>query len=171
MMCLSSCSDCAARAACAWRDGWFSQRGIGSHMIEPKNPILSKMLDRLFVTLMDGPSMNCKPHASRQRLDFVQIERLKDKSAGEIFLSVLRNKLRLIAEDARTYEQDTGVHALNLGFPIISLPPGTFGARSGVGSRRVLAPIAFIPMTIVVKAGSKQAVDLARFDKSDVVPN
>src|SRR5438067_4838867 len=90
MMCLSSCSDCAARAVCAWRDGWFSQRGIGSHMIEPKNPILSKMLDRLFVTLMDGPSMNCKPHASRQRLDFVQIERLKDKSAGEIFLSVLR---------------------------------------------------------------------------------
>ena len=41
----------------------------------------------------------------------------------------VRTKLRVIAEDARTYEQDTGVCALNLGFPLLSLPPGTFGGR------------------------------------------
>jgi len=40
--------------------------------------------------------------------------------------SALLNKLRLIADDARTYENDTGVHALSIGFPILSLPPGTF---------------------------------------------
>src|SRR5262245_49948444 len=120
-------------------------------MIEPNNPILSKMLDRLFVSMMDGPSMNCRPHASRQRMDVVQLEKLKDLTGGQILTGLLgqgevkvharvplpsrvqatgenakaikaeekaahqawseqyttRNKLRLIAEDARTYEQDT----------------------------------------------------------------
>jgi hypothetical protein len=187
-------------------------------MIEANNPILSKMLERLFVSMMDGPSMNCKPNASRQRVDLLQLERLKDMTAGQILLALLgsegeakltarvplpsriqhtaetpkevraeekaahqawseqyavRNKLRLIAEDARTYEQDTGVHALNIGFPIINLPPGVFG-RGGAGSRRVLAPIAFIPTTMVVKAGAKQAVDLARHGEANsdlIVPN
>src|SRR5205085_9065552 len=31
-----------------------------------------------------------------------------------------------------------------------------------IWSRRVLAPIAFMPVTMLVKTGSKQAVDLAR---------
>src|SRR5262245_16818850 len=35
-------------------------------MIEPNNPILTKMLDRLFAAMLNGPSMNCRPHASRQ---------------------------------------------------------------------------------------------------------
>ena len=38
-------------------------------MIEPNNSILTKMLDRLFAAMLNGPSMNCRPHASRQRLD------------------------------------------------------------------------------------------------------
>src|SRR5690349_12130628 len=111
-------------------------------MIEPNNPILSKMLDRLFSSMVNGPSMNCRPHASRQRVDFVQIAKLKDLTAGQVFLSLIgeageakvtarvplpqrrgdgadeiaqemwsdqqavRNKLRIIADDARTYEQD-----------------------------------------------------------------
>ena len=29
-------------------------------MIEPNNPILSKMLDRLFAAMLNGPSMNCR---------------------------------------------------------------------------------------------------------------
>ncbi|HEX8525302.1 MAG TPA: AAA domain-containing protein [Tepidisphaeraceae bacterium] len=187
-------------------------------MIEPNNPILSKMLERLFVGMMDGPSMNCRPHASRQRMDLVQLEKLKDLTGGQILLSILRegeakltarvplpsraphtaesskaakaeekalqhawseqymvrNKLRLIAEDARTYEQDTGVHALQIGFPVISLPPGVFGGRVGAGSRRVLAPIAFIPATMTVKTGSKQAVDLGRRGEANenlIIPN
>src|SRR3954468_12201314 len=183
-------------------------------MIEPNNPILSKMLDRLFSAMVNGPSMNCRPHASRQRADFVQIAKLKDLTPGQVFLSLIgeageakvtarvplparrgggvggdaadeiaqemwsdqqavRNKLRMIADDARTYEQDTGVHALNLGFPLLSLPPATFGGRFGVApSRRVLAPIAFLPLTLTVKSGAKEAIELARREGSDIiVPN
>src|SRR5439155_21891277 len=129
-------------------------------MIEPNNPILSRMLDRLFAAMLNGPSMNCRPHASRQRLDLLQLGRLRDIPPGDVLLALLgkqgsvklaarvpvpqrkslgaaeepksreeveaqeayddqqfvRTKLRLIADDARTYEQDTGVCALNLGF-------------------------------------------------------
>ena len=85
----------------------------------------------------------------------------------------LLTKVRVIADDARTYEQDTGVHALSVGFPLLSLPPGTFGGRAGVASRRVLAPIAFIPVTVTVKSGTRPAVELAcRGEGVDrVVPN
>ena len=62
----------------------------------------------------------------------------------------LLGKLRNLSEDARTYEQDTGVHALNLGYPILSLPPGAMG-----GTRRILAPLAFIPLTLEVNAGRR----------------
>src|ERR1051326_1358734 len=57
-------------------------------MIDANNPILSKMLERLFVSMMDGPSMNCRPHASRQRMDLVQLEKLRDVTGGQI-LSLL----------------------------------------------------------------------------------
>src|SRR6266545_2039129 len=81
-------------------------RGVAA-MIEPNNPILSK-----------------------------KQEKAEEKAAKHDWAEqyMIRNKLRLIAEDARTYEQDTGVHALNIGFPVISLPPGVFGGRQGVGS-------------------------------------
>ena len=140
-----------------------------------KNRILSKMLERLFATLVNGPSLNCRPHSSRQRVDWAALARLKDLSPEDGLLQLLGEerqakftaraplparrlieanereekeklseadratiaawreqealfaKLRTIAEDARTYEQDTGVHVLNVGFPLLSLPPGTFG--------------------------------------------
>jgi len=186
-------------------------------MIEANNPILSKMLDRLFVSMMDGPSMNCRPHASRQRMDLVHLEKLRDLTGGQVLTGLLgegevkvharvplpsrvqatgentkatkaeekaahhawseqyttRNKLRLIAEDARTYEQDTGVHALSIGFPIVNLPPGFFG-RSGASGRRIVAPIAFLPVSLLVKAGAKQALELSRHGQRGndlIVPN
>lgn len=184
-------------------------------MIEPNNPILTKMLDRLFAAMLNGPSMNCRPHASRQRLDLLQLGKLGDLSAGDVLLQMLskegtvklaarvpvatrkpasddkltpeqhaaidaytdqqfvRTKLRVIAEEARTYEQDTGVCALNLGFPLLSLPPGTFGGRFGVPpSRRVLAPIAFIPLNLLVKTSSQNAVEMTRREGVDaIIPN
>ena len=36
----------------------------------------------------------------------------------------LLTKLRVIADDARTYEQDTGVYVLDIGFPLLEPPPG-----------------------------------------------
>jgi hypothetical protein len=69
-------------------------------------------------------------------------------------------KLRTIADDARTYTNDTGVHVLHVGWPLLSLPPGSFGGGRGQASRRVLAPIAFIPVTVSLKAGARSGVEL-----------
>src|SRR4051812_42982885 len=152
------------------------------------NKVLVKMLDRLFAALVNGPSLNARPHASRQRVDFAQLSRLGDFGAEEalrrllgedrqsrvaarvpapkkrsngfvrkgtggkqplaprdtrggdasdtnghgdtnggpklsdaeraaekawVEQQALLTKLRVIADDARTYEQDIGVHVLN----------------------------------------------------------
>src|SRR5437660_714388 len=58
-------------------------------MIESKNPVLTKMLDRLFASMVNGPSMNCRPQASRQRVDFFQLSRLRDLAAGPTVLQLL----------------------------------------------------------------------------------
>jgi len=85
----------------------------------------------------------------------------------------LLGKLRVIADDARTYEQDTGVHVLHVGFPLLSLPPGSFDARQTGSTRRVLAPIAFVPVAVTLAGGATQNVQVAcRGDGIDlVVPN
>lgn len=81
-------------------------------------------------------------------------------------------KLRTIAEDARTYEEDTGTQALFLGFPLLNLP-----AEANVGSarakKRILAPLAFVPVRITVKATRPASVTLEAIgDGADlVVPN
>src|SRR5688572_23672663 len=154
------------------------------------NRIAEKMLDRLFAALVNGPSLNARPHSSRQRIDFSQLANLADRSPEEILKELLGEKgeakviarvpaprkrittrpndethleqtplspeekaassafsqqqsvltkVRSIAEDARTYENDTGVHVLQIGFPLLSLPPGSFGSKGF--TRRVLAPI------------------------------
>ncbi len=88
-----------------------------------------------------------------------------EKSPGEkawTEQAAILNKLRVIADDARTYENDTGVHALSIGFPLLSLPPGTFGGgASRPGTKRILAPIAFIPVTLTLKGGASPGVEIA----------
>jgi hypothetical protein len=86
--------------------------------------------------------------------------------------SALLAKLRVIADDAKTYENDTGVAALNVGFPLLSVPPAPAGPGQRPG-RRILAPIAFVPVTLVVKAGAKPSVEIGcRGDGADRVrPN
>ena len=212
------------------------------------NKVLVKMLDRLFAALVNGPSLNARPHASRQRVDFAQLGRLGDlapedalrrllgdarqvrvaarvpvpkrrgggngrgrfgkrgsengngtreaasgdaaapggagpesrltdaeRAAERAYLDqqALLTKLRVIIDDARTYEQDTGVHILNVGFPLLSLPPGSFDARQAGSTRRVLAPIAFIPVAVTLSGGATQNVQIAcRGDGIDLVaPN
>lgn len=166
------------------------------------------MLDRLLIALVNGPGLNCRPHSSRQRVDFQQLSRLQDitPEAGLCALlgedrqvkfsaraamprrrargngsgngeqaeeeltaeeketqrkwqeqdAVLR-KLRNIAEDARTYEQDTGVQVLNIGFPLLNLPPG----RLGGATRRIMAPLALISVELAVKAGPTPVVQIS----------
>ena len=201
------------------------------------NKVLVKMLDRLFAALVNGPSLNARPHHSRQRVDFAQLSRLGDgapeealrrllgearqvrlaarvpppkkrsngavgrkgtkfvakeerESNGEngskngsklteaeraaekawVDQQALLTKLRVIADDARTYEQDTGVHVLNVGFPLLSLPPGSFDSRQTGSTRRILAPIAFIPVSVTLSGGATQNVQIAcRGDGIDLV--
>ena len=58
-------------------------------MSSPKQPILKKMLDRLFASLMNGPNLNCRPHASRQRIDLSQLTKLQDTSPEQILRDLL----------------------------------------------------------------------------------
>ena len=190
-------------------------------MPEPQNPILVKMLDRLFAGLMSGPNLNCRPHSSRQRVDWTQFAKLQDVSPVEALRRLLSDKqstqlvaratapkkiektpepaeeslapeekklqddwsaqqslltkLRGLAEDARDYVQDTGVHVLHVGFPLLSLPPGTAGALKGQssGAKRLLAPIAFVSVSLAMRAGPHPAVVIEGLnDGADfLVPN
>src|SRR5436190_2235992 len=103
------------------------------------NKILEKMLDRLYASLATGPVLNCRPHSSRQRIDLAEVARVDGRTPGELLAALLEarevklvtkpsdeptpeqtivTKLRTIAEDARTYEQDTGAQVLYIGFPL-----------------------------------------------------
>ncbi|WP_338871637.1 AAA domain-containing protein [Myxococcus stipitatus] len=185
---------------------------------ESRNRVLEKMLERLYAALASGPSLNCRPHHSRQRLDLSTLTRLDGTpphavlaallgDKAQVRLSVkppetsrppprngpstpsddtalledaespsaaegaaprtraeeeqqaLLRKLAAIVEDARIFEQDTGAHVLHIGFPLLHLPPNPKDKR-GFGTRRVLAPIAFVPVRITVKKGRSPAVEL-----------
>ncbi len=84
----------------------------------------------------------------------------------------LLTKMRGIADDARTYEEDTGAQALFLGFPLLHIPPDSraLGVRSG---KRILAPLAFVPLRVAVKTSRPNSVILEAIgDGGDlVVPN
>lgn len=193
-----------------------------------RSKFLGRMLDRLYASLLSGPGLNCRPHASRQRIDMSLLTRMQDQTPEAILLQLLGeqrqakvtakvpaprqgssaialtasrrikglaqpetlspeqeaalraweqqhtllNKLRGIIEDARLYTQDTGVHVLNLGFPLLSVPAG-YLSNPGSSSRRILAPIAFIPIQITAKAGISPSLRIDCFGEGAdlVVPN
>ncbi|HSP79295.1 MAG TPA: DUF4011 domain-containing protein, partial [Myxococcaceae bacterium] len=152
------------------------------------------MLERLYVSLSSGPSLNCRPHNSRQRVDLSLLSRLDgtrpqamlaallgDKGAVKLSArtaspdkdaadspsrredeerQALLRKLATIADDARTFEQDTGAQVLHIGFPLLHLPPDAKQQRGFAGTRRVLAPIAFIPVRLTLKKGRTPCVEL-----------
>ncbi|QDE94839.1 AAA domain-containing protein [Myxococcus xanthus] len=246
---------------------------------EPRNRVLEKMLERLYAALASGPSLNSRPHNSRQRVDLATLSRL-DGTAPHTLLAALLGekaqarlvvkppppearprkgsaqaraaraqdddatgtdaddmldtapkaahaldenhfpsrdvasdaalpldnpqgpsrharpdnapppdeapapsraeeeqqdllrKLATIVEDARTFEQDTGAHVLHVGFPLLHLPPGAKDKR-GFGTRRILAPIAFIPVRLTLKKGRVPSVELegAEAGVDRVAPN
>jgi very-short-patch-repair endonuclease len=169
------------------------------------------MLERLYAALASGPSLNCRPHNSRQRVDLAALGRLDGTAPHTVLAALLGDKagvrlavkppvaedqpspsaslvsdstepdtgapsaasptraeeeqqallrkLATIVEDARTFEQDTGAHVLHVGFPLLHLPPGTKDKR-GFGTRRILAPIAFVPVRLTLKKGRAPSVEL-----------
>ena len=192
-------------------------------MAQPQNRILARMLERLFAAITSGPSLNCRPHHSRQRVDLTALEAFRDTTADDALAALLGDdrsatitarvprpakqgggewsgryakpgtlpeseeerayseqmrlltKLRVLADEAQTYEQDTGVHVLSVGFPLLSMPPGAGpgGRGPGATTRRVLAPIAFVPVTLTIKSGATPSVTIeCREDEIDrVQPN
>lgn len=205
--------------------------------------ILHNMLDRLFAGLTSGPNLNCRPHSSRQRVDWTHFAKLQDGEPGEALARLLSDKqatqlharvtaprttgrpptgkkrsgqgtpngnsgtenttdptspespietpedrqhredwsaqqallskLRGLAEDARDYEQDTGAHVLHVGFPLLSLPPGAGSLTSAFGTKRLLAPIAFVPVSLEVRSGAQHVIAInGLHDGADfLVPN
>lgn len=174
------------------------------------NRVMERMLERLFAAMSNSPSLNCRPHRSRQRVDLTQLRYLRDVEPTEALRQLtldggdvrlrgrvdqppprvdftdtepteeqrkaeaawsaqksLLTKMRVVTGEARTYENDTGVGVLNVGFPLLAMPPGMFGGG------RVLAPIAFIPVTLTVASGARPTIELTcREDGIDrVVPN
>ncbi|HLN28430.1 MAG TPA: AAA domain-containing protein [Gemmataceae bacterium] len=192
-------------------------------MGEANNKILARMLERLFAGLVNGPNLNCRPHSSRQRIDFTQLVKLCDLTPDEALRLLLDKKaevkltgrvptpkrpkgaggsgsrannptasetrgaeepqltpeekaaqtawneqfkllakIRILADEARTYEQDTGEHALNIGLPLLSLPPGSLGASGRrTAAKRVLAPLAFIPVALTLRSGPTPTIEIA----------
>lgn len=55
----------------------------------PQNAILSKMLERLYASILSGPALNCRPHSSRQRVDLSQLTALDGTSAKTILAGIL----------------------------------------------------------------------------------
>ncbi|MFN0136757.1 MAG: AAA domain-containing protein [Phycisphaerae bacterium] len=55
----------------------------------------------------------------------------------------------------------------------MSIPPGAWSGKSGATSRRILAPLAFIPVDVTVKGGARPGIEIAcREDEVDrVTPN
>ncbi len=169
----------------------------------PKNAFVAKMLDRLYASMATGPSINCRPGNSRQRLDLTLLRELEGPTPEELIATLLGDgrkvtykaplarapgaaqeeegeerspearalrararaqasvlrKLSVIADDALTFENETGAQVLFIGLPLLSIPPGGAGANALL-SRRVLAPIAFIPVKLTVKAGRVPVIEL-----------
>jgi hypothetical protein len=193
-----------------------SGRGIKS-MAEAGTRFLERMLERLYAALASGPSLNCRPQNSRQRLDLAQLAKLEGpaeqtalasllgedrkvkftaplaasaadvptsgaptgpaeagagplpapeldpeekrrRTAAQEQQSILR-KLGVIAEDALEFENETGSQVLHVGFPLLHIPAAGAKTRFGA-SRRILAPVAFIPVKLSVKRGKGASITI-----------
>jgi hypothetical protein len=99
----------------------------------------------------------------------------KDRAAKMAYEGQMKllTRLRGIADDALSYEQETGENALYIGYPFISLPPGNDLIGAGSPTPRIVAPVGLIAVDLVVKRGAVQSVTIAaRGDGTDlVVPN
>jgi hypothetical protein len=99
-----------------------------------------------------------QPTGIRPERDAAEPDQSQTWEAWEQQQAVL-GKLKIIAEDARTYEQDNGAQVLYVGYPILQLPPAE--QKSGRTKKRIVAPIAFVPVSLTVKAGRSQAIVIA----------
>jgi hypothetical protein len=81
-------------------------------------------------------------------------------------------KLRTIAEDAKTYVQDTGAEVLYVGYPLLDLPSDQ-RTKYEAFKKRILAPICFVPIDLAIRTARPQSVSLACAADGEerVIPN
>ena len=162
--------------------------------------ILDAMLQRLYASLVKGPSLNARPHNSRQRVDLTEIDAFQGLKAASVVDSLLGssrsvecparvsrfeapsiperewtaeqkraqsdysnqsrllNKFHDISIDARDYYNDHGEDALFVAYPMISVP--AIQELNAPSSPRVLAPVAFMPVSLSVKRGTRKGIQL-----------
>jgi hypothetical protein len=112
-----------------------------------------KRLDPNYAT-----TQNAEGNEPEQELSPEETAALKEWTDQQSLLS----KLRVLADEARTYEQDTGAQVLNVGFPLLCLPPGSLNSRGARGaSKRVMAPVAFIPVIVSIRSGAAPTVEIS----------
>ncbi len=83
---------------------------------------------------------------------------LKARKKLQRELRAMLRRLSAITEDAWQFQQDTGAYVLFLGYPLLNIPPSSTGFGK---SPRVLAPLAFIPISVVVGKGNAPFVELS----------
>ena len=162
--------------------------------------ILDSMLQRLYASLVKGPSLNARPHNSRQRVDLTELDAFQGLQAASVIDSLLGssrsvdcpakvsrfeapssperewtaeqkraqseyanqsrllNKFHDISIDARDYFNDHGEDALFVAYPMISVP--AIQELNAPSSPRVLAPVAFMPVSLAVKRGTRKGIEL-----------
>ncbi|MCF7731590.1 MAG: hypothetical protein K9N23_07875 [Akkermansiaceae bacterium] len=69
-------------------------------------------------------------------------------------------KLRNLAADAATYQEDHGENVLAIGFPLLSVPPAESRRSSRHRQSRILAPLAFLPLTMRVRSRARPGLTL-----------
>lgn len=171
------------------------------------------MLQRLYSSLQKGPSLNARPHNSRQRIDASQLTFFHSGSVDALLPSLLgknrkfsfvaavpsfrapdgpeeewsdeqkkhrsdyeqqtklMSKLQEIAVDSQEYYNDHGENALFIGYPIVSIPSEEDESR--FKKSRILAPLAFIPVSLIVKKGRKPGVTISSSGEGSdlLIPN
>src|SRR4051812_6014364 len=58
-------------------------------MADVGSNVLQTLLDRLLAGVLNGPGVNCRPHASRQRIDLPAVGKLKDVEPSEVLAALL----------------------------------------------------------------------------------
>ena len=67
----------------------MSENLVQTNGAAPSNEILQRLLERLYNSLVGGPSINCRPHTSRQRLDLTMFTRFADLAPAAILPTLL----------------------------------------------------------------------------------
>src|SRR5437764_8766884 len=71
-------------------------------MADAGQNVLQTLLDRLLAGLLNGPGLNCRPHASRQRIDLTALAKLRDIDPSNVLTTLLspERKVKVIARVA-----------------------------------------------------------------------